>query len=146
MNTLLLSLLFVSSVSAAVVNPLRLVKVPTCTEEVSDGLCSNKDNSCKSSGYMCDTTTNFCCPMVDYSDEKNIAGPALSGKCQDGYVAVPIVGSDSSPECVNLATVPKDVQCPVERQAAPVEYCSPSMTTCAAGYSCYSVAGVCCKD
>ncbi|GMR42471.1 hypothetical protein PMAYCL1PPCAC_12666, partial [Pristionchus mayeri] len=141
MNSFLLPLLSVALASAAVINPLHLVKVPTCTDEMSKGPCSDRDNSCETPGYMCDTTTSLCCPMVDYKNNENIVGPALKGECEEFYTAV-FIQQSSNYECVSLDSLPDDVQCPTERGAS----CTPSKTACAAGYTCYPVAGACCKD
>ncbi|KAF8358495.1 hypothetical protein PRIPAC_93490 [Pristionchus pacificus] len=147
MNSLLFSLLSISVASAGVIDPFKLVKVPTCTEEMSIGPCSDRDNSCKLSGYMCDTTTSLCCPMVDYKNEANIAGPALKGTdCEALYTPVNIIGSDSSPECVSLESLPAEMLCPEDRKTDTPAYCSPTSDTCAAGTTCFPVAGVCCKN
>ncbi|GMS89498.1 hypothetical protein PENTCL1PPCAC_11673, partial [Pristionchus entomophagus] len=148
MNSLLFSLLSLSIAYAAVITPFNLVKVTPCTQQVSDGPCADRDNSCKTSGYMCDTTTSLCCPMVDYKDEKNLIGPALAGDapCQAFYTPVSIEGSDApnNKECVALASLPADVQCPIARQGT--DPCSPTSPTCTAGFSCWPVAGICCQD
>ncbi|ETN83805.1 CC domain protein [Necator americanus] len=95
-------------------------------------------------GYACDNdaTNPQCCPVVNYRDVQYQIGPAVSGMCPVGYVAVypqSSANADGTNDgvCVDLQTVPG--LCAVAVQAGP---CSNGQ--CSTGYTCNTYADICC--
>ncbi|GMS78770.1 hypothetical protein PENTCL1PPCAC_945, partial [Pristionchus entomophagus] len=74
-----------------------------CPATVSNGPC-NSDNSCSTLGYAGSTTSNYCCPVVDFSKPENVLGPAVGGICPFGYTLVMVPGGAPEGECVSLQT------------------------------------------
>ncbi|KJH47800.1 hypothetical protein DICVIV_06092 [Dictyocaulus viviparus] len=95
-------------------------------------------------GYACDNsaTNPQCCPVVNYRDPKFQIGPAVSGMCPVGYVAV-YPPSSANPDgtndgvCVDLQTVPG--LCAVAVQSGP---CNNGQ--CPTGFTCNTYADICC--
>ncbi|EYC27876.1 hypothetical protein Y032_0008g229 [Ancylostoma ceylanicum] len=95
-------------------------------------------------GYACDNdaTNPQCCPVVNYRDPQYQIGPAVSGMCPVGYVAVyppSSANADGTNDgvCVDLQTVPG--LCAVAVQAGPC-----NAGTCQTGYTCNTYADICC--
>ncbi|KAF8359406.1 hypothetical protein PRIPAC_94401, partial [Pristionchus pacificus] len=109
----------------------------TCAATISNGPC-NADNTCPTAGYSCDTTNNFCCPVVDYTNPANIIGPAIGGLCPIGYVMVMIPGGAAEGECVSLQSVPG--VCAEAVQQGPC----PNGVGCTGAFTCFLLAEVCC--
>ncbi|KAK6055615.1 hypothetical protein COOONC_06882 [Cooperia oncophora] len=95
-------------------------------------------------GYACDNdaTNPQCCPVVNYQDPQFQIGPAVSGMCPVGYVAVyppSSANADGTNDgvCVDLQTVPN--LCAAAVQAGPC-----TNGACQTGYTCNTYADICC--
>uniref|UniRef100_A0A7I4YCU4 CC domain-containing protein n=1 Tax=Haemonchus contortus TaxID=6289 RepID=A0A7I4YCU4_HAECO len=95
-------------------------------------------------GYACDNdaTNPQCCPVVNYQDPQYQIGPAVSGMCPVGYVAVyppSSANADGTNDgvCVDLQTVPN--LCAAAVQAGPC-----NNGACQTGYTCNTYADICC--
>ncbi|GMR40194.1 hypothetical protein PMAYCL1PPCAC_10389, partial [Pristionchus mayeri] len=132
--------LFIMSLAvscSAIPKPLETIIV-SCDETVAMGKC-NLNNQCDQLGYMCDSSNELCCPVVDYTDETMIAGPALNGQCEDFYALVKIPGGEKGGECVSVLSIPG--LCPVTDDT---ETCTEEPHHCFEGTECYEAAGICC--
>ncbi|KAK6741586.1 hypothetical protein RB195_009449 [Necator americanus] len=137
--------------SAALVDFTQQYASKSGTENTQVGTCETASmgiGPCTAAGcgvgYACDNdaTNPQCCPVVNYRDVQYQIGPAVSGMCPVGYVAVypqSSANADGTNDgvCVDLQTVPG--LCAVAVQAGP---CSNGQ--CSTGYTCNTYADICC--
>ncbi|WKX98463.1 hypothetical protein Q1695_013834 [Nippostrongylus brasiliensis] len=128
--------------TAALVVSLSFTFPGNC-EVASMGIGPCSADGC-SVGYACDNdaTNPQCCPVVNYNDPQYQIGPAVSGMCPPGYVAVyppSSANADGTNDgvCVDLQTVPN--LCAAAVQAGPC-----NAGTCSTGYTCNTYADICC--
>ncbi|GMR40195.1 hypothetical protein PMAYCL1PPCAC_10390, partial [Pristionchus mayeri] len=143
---LFLALLSTTVLASAISKPLSLLKV-TCDESVAMGKCT-WDNRCEALGYMCDSSNELCCPVVDYMDEKWNAGPALREMCEPYFAVVNIPGGEPGGECINTLSIPG--VCPIT-DATPFVPCVTrpgygTILNCPLGSSCVEAADRCCPN
>ncbi|GMS89497.1 hypothetical protein PENTCL1PPCAC_11672, partial [Pristionchus entomophagus] len=148
-SLLTLTLLSIPLLYSSVIDKTSFNIKVDCDESLAMGECT-WDNKCRELGYMCDSENGLCCPVVDYTQDKYIAGPALDGKCEQGFALVKIPGGEEGGECVNIISIPGVGNiCPL--------ILSPDIPTvqcedwkCGKGgienLTCFQPANICCPD
>ncbi|GMT19365.1 hypothetical protein PFISCL1PPCAC_10662 [Pristionchus fissidentatus] len=137
---LILRVLLLSAITlSSSIDRSSLAFIVSCDEPLSMGNCT-WDNQCDVAGYMCDSVNDLCCPVVDYTNDAWVAGPALDGECQDGFAVVNIPGGQEGGECVNLISIPG--LCPITPDT---ERCD-DQWRCPPGFKCFNAAYLCCPE